>query len=86
MTHLIMEASDKRMNNLDLKTVATALPSQPEIYRYEHRRKTERTLWVADALCGAVSDFFRNTDPNWRAELDEAGLLEMSYHQPKRWP
>ncbi len=80
VTHLILEASDKRMNALDLDTIALAFPGGQKPFRYEHRRKTERTLWVADAFCGAVSDFFRNTDPIWRAELDEADLLEMGYY------
>ncbi len=80
VSHLILEAADPRTNTNDLKTIAVtteAIPATP--FRYEHRGKSERTLWVADAFCGAVSDFFRNTNPKWYNELHQQGLLKMEY-------
>ncbi len=80
VSHLILEAADPRTNTNDLKTIAVTTEAIPATaFRYEHRRKSERTLWVADAFCGAVGDFLRNTNPKWYNELDRRGLIEMEY-------
>ena len=79
VSHLILEASDPRTNVSDLDVIAVEYPGGEKPFRYEHRRKTERTLWVADTFCGAVSDFLRNTNPKWYNELDRRGLIKMEY-------
>lgn len=75
--HLIIESVDDVTNGRDKRTLLDQFePSGGVPFVYDWRSKSERVLWVADAINGAIHDYFVQGDVTWFSQLTEGGVLE----------
>lgn len=81
--HLIIESGDEVTNSRDKTSLLNhfeALGGGPFVYDW--RSKNERLLWIADAINGALLEFYRgNTE--WFQQLCDNGVLD---GEPKHTP
>lgn len=75
--HLIIESVDDVTNGRDKRTLLDQFePSGGVPFVYDWRSKSERVLWVADAINGAIHDYFVRGDVTWFSQLTAGGVLE----------
>lgn len=74
--HLIIERGDRHTNRRDEASLLDHYRGRGGVpFAYDWRSKSERVLWIADAISGVVHDYFAHDD---RANLDRllrAGVL-----------
>lgn len=75
--HLIIESVDDVTNGRDKRTLLDKFePSGGVPFVYDWRSKSERVLWIADAINGAIHDYLIRGDVTWFSQLTEGGVLE----------
>ena len=84
-TQLIIESRSAAENGRDQKVILDHLRTVDVGSRpvYSWSTKSERLLWIADALGGAVREHLLGLDPWFHAFRDE-GILTLDYRQPTR--
>lgn len=79
VTHLIIETSDATTNKLDKEAIDECFENQAIPYLCEHRPKTEKTLWIADAFCGIIKEYLTNESTRVYIKLEKAGILNLEF-------
>lgn len=79
--HLVIEASDAATVGRDrLVLLQTFEPAGGVPFTYDWRSKSERLLWLADAIAGAVGEYVVGKDPTWWEMLDDLGIVALRPH------
>lgn len=79
VTRFVIEAGDFETNRRD-KDILSKRNKQDKLpFEYEWCRKEEKVLWIADAFCGTISDYFRGSDQKWFKQLESKNLIELEY-------
>ena len=79
--HLIIEASDQATIGRDQHAILQTFDGVGGApYSYDWRSKSERLLWIADAIAGAASEFVTASDSTWADKLVAAGVLTIVSH------
>ena len=74
--HLIIESGDAVTNSRDKTTILTHFEDLGRVpFTYDWRDKSERLLWVADAVSGALHDYYFHGNPQWFRQLRDHGVL-----------
>jgi hypothetical protein len=74
--HLIIESVDEVTNSRDKTSLLTHFENHGGVpFHYDWRSKNEQLLWVADAINGALHDYYVHDHPAWFMQLCEAGVL-----------
>ncbi|MCP4963593.1 MAG: hypothetical protein GY925_30530 [Actinomycetia bacterium] len=75
--HLIIESVDDVTNGRDKRTLLDSFESSGGVpFAYDWRSKSERILWIADAINGAIHDYFVGGDITWFNQLTSGGVLD----------
>ena len=75
--HLIIESVDDVTNGRDKRTLLDNFESSGGVpYAYDWRSKSERILWIADAINGAIHDYLVGGDITWFSQLTAGGVLD----------
>jgi hypothetical protein len=76
--HLVIEASDAATVNRDRVTLLRTFEGTGGVpFRYDWRSKSERLLWFADAIAGAVGEHVVGKDATWWQMLDDLGVASL---------
>lgn len=76
--HLVIEASDAATVGRDRVTLLRTFEGTGGVpFRYDWRSKSERLLWFADAIAGAVGEFVVGNDATWWQMLDGLGVVAL---------
>jgi hypothetical protein len=79
--HLVIEASDAATVGRDrLALLQTFEPAGGVPFTYDWRSKSERLLWPADAIAGAVGEYLVGKDPIWWEMLNDLGIVSLQPH------
>lgn len=85
--HLVIEASDAATVDRDRVVLLRAFEHEGGVpFRYDWRSKSERLLWFADAIAGAVGEYLVGNDDTWWAMLDRLGVVTLRQHSWMRKP
>lgn len=77
-TELLIERRTQRGDARDRQTILRALQEMgaPGALRYDWRDKSERVLWLADAVCGVVREYLLQTpEAGYYDELKATGVV-----------
>lgn len=75
--HLIIESVDDVTNGRDKRTLLDHFePIGGVPFAYDWRSKSERILWIADAINGALHDFLVRGDATWLSRLQHGGVID----------
>ena len=76
--HVVIEASDAATVDRDRVTLLRTFEGTGGVpFRYDWRSKSERLLWFADAIAGAVGEFVVGKDARWWQMLDDLGVVSL---------
>jgi hypothetical protein len=79
--HLIIEASDEATIGRDRHAILKAFDGVGGApFTYDWRSKSERLLWIADAVAGATAEFVTDRDSTWANRLLDAGVMTVVPH------
>jgi hypothetical protein len=79
--HLVIEASDAATVGRERVTLLRTFEGTGGVpFRYDWRSKSERLLWFADAIAGAVGEFVVGNDATWWEMLDGLGVVALRPH------
>jgi len=74
--HLIIESGDEVTNSRDRNSLLTHFEDRGGVpFEYDWRSKKERLLWIADAINGALHDYYLHGNPEWFIQLCDSGVL-----------
>lgn len=77
---LIIESRSEREDQRDRQSVIEAMRRAQQAIGYRWEPKSERLLWVADAVCGAVKEYVLHEDGSWLDRLESAAVVsELRY-------
>jgi hypothetical protein len=79
--HLVIEASDAATVGRDRVTLLRTFEGTGGVpFRYDWRSKSERVLWLADAIAGAAGEHLVGKDDTWWQLLHDLGVVSLRSH------
>ncbi len=79
--HLVIEASDAATVGRDRAVLLQTFESTGGVpFRYDWRSKSERLLWLADAIAGAVGEYLVGKEAVWWEKLNDFGVATLRPH------
>lgn len=79
--HLIIEASDTATVGRDRRVLLqTFEPAGGVPFTYDWRPNSERVLWLADAIAGAVGEYVVGKDTTWWDMINDLGIVSLRPH------
>lgn len=79
--HLIIEASDAATIGRDRRAILHAFDGAGGApFTYDWRSKSERLLWIADAVAGAAAEYVTDKDPRWAHGMIDGRVLTVVPH------
>jgi hypothetical protein len=74
--HVVIETVDAVTNRRDKRTLLDHFePIGGVPFAYDWRSKSERILWIADAINGALHDYMVRGDTTWLSRLQDGGVI-----------
>lgn len=76
--HLIIETSDVATVGRDRVVLLRTFEQEGGVpFSYDWRSKSERLLWLADAIAGAAGEYVVGSDATWWKMLDDLGVVSL---------
>lgn len=83
--HLIIENGDHHTNLRDREVILDQFRDQGGVpFAYDWRTKKEPLLWLADAVCGAISASYSHGQSEYLDRLIQAGIMDQPCYLPER--